>query len=173
MREQRERSEQEQARLSPGESHYRTSGLDLRRTAGSPKHRHSSTLSRRSPARFCGSHSRLHSTYSVTFSPLYLTPTKDLEPPQTGAVFLFCNISTVETSLWACGPSDSRRRSLCSPGLPRVARQARWLEADRRTDGGWSRNYLPRCPRGFQNSGKGFLNPASVYREAVQYITAS
>jgi hypothetical protein len=37
-----------------------------------------------------------------------------------------------------------------------AARQGSWLEADRCRDGRWSRNYLTRCPGGFQNSGKGF-----------------
>jgi hypothetical protein len=153
MREQRERSEQEQARL------YRTSGLDLRRTAGSPKHRHSSTLSRRSPARSCGSHSRLHSIYSVTFSPLRLKQTNDLKPPEIGAVFLFCNISTVEASLWAWGPSDSHRRSVCSPGLPRCdAKGVGWKRIAAEMGVGVGTIYRV---GGFQDSGKGlFFNPA-------------
>ncbi len=44
--------------------------------------------------------------YSVTFSPDRATQTNDLRQPEPGAVFLFCSISTVETSLWGCGPSD-------------------------------------------------------------------
>jgi hypothetical protein len=50
--------------------------------------------------------------------------TNDLGPPETEAVFLFCNILTVGTSLWGCGPSDSQRRSLRSPGLARCAPRA-------------------------------------------------
>jgi hypothetical protein len=32
-----------------------------------------------------------------------------LDRPKLGVVFLFCNISAVETSLWAYRPSDSRK----------------------------------------------------------------
>ena len=40
---------------------------------------------------------------------------------------MFCNISAVETSLWACGASDNLRRSLRSQGLPRLrAEGAGW-----------------------------------------------
>jgi hypothetical protein len=75
-----------------------SSGLNaVAPTGGQPKYRHSSTLSPRSPARF----NRLYSNHSVTFSSLRLTQTNDLRPPEIGATFLFCNILTVETSLWA------------------------------------------------------------------------
>jgi len=37
------------------------------------------------------------------------------------------------------------------------------VEADRRWTGCWSGNYLSRRPGGFQNSGKGFLNPSYAW----------
>jgi transposase len=51
------------------------------------------------------------------------------------------------------------------------------LEADRRRNGSWCRNYLSRRPGGFQNSGKGFLslshNSVRSFRQGVRYSTAS
>ncbi len=42
--------------------------------------------------------------YFVTFSPdRATTPTNDLRPAETGAVYVFCNISTVETSNFTMG----------------------------------------------------------------------
>ena len=52
-------------------------------------------LSRRSPHGPFG--------YFETFSPDRATPTNDLRPAETGAVFVFCNISTVETSNFTMG----------------------------------------------------------------------
>ena len=41
--------------------------------------------------------------YFVTFSPDPATPTNDLRPAETGTVFVFCNISTVDTSNFTVG----------------------------------------------------------------------
>jgi len=55
-------------------------------------------LSRRSPHGLFG--------YFVTVSPDRATPTNDLRPAETGAIFVFCNISPGGTSLGGSGPSD-------------------------------------------------------------------
>jgi hypothetical protein len=127
-----------------------------------PIHRHSFTLSRRVPARSCANHRRLHSVYSVTFSPHHLTKTNDLKLPEIKAAFLFCNISTVETSLWGCaypiGLFGWAHKLTALVGIASLPAQVSPPEADRRRDGGWCRNYLPHRPGGFKNSGKGFLN---------------
>ena len=49
--------------------------------------------------------------YFVSFTPDRATPTNDLRPTETGAVFVFCNISTVETSNFTMGSGPSDRTS--------------------------------------------------------------
>jgi hypothetical protein len=97
----------------------------LRRPGGQPQRRIDRTS--------CANRSRLHSIYSVTFSPLYLAQTNDLKPPETGAAFLFCNISTVETSLWACGPSDRPQKFTALAGIATLRAQGvgwKWIAAE-------------------------------------------
>jgi hypothetical protein len=111
-----------------------------------PIHRHSFTLARRVPARSCANHRRLHSVYSVIFSPHHLTKTNDLKLPEIKAAFLFCNISTVETSLWGCaypiGLFGWAHKFTALVGIASLPAQVSPLEADRRRDGCWCRNYL-------------------------------
>jgi DNA invertase Pin-like site-specific DNA recombinase len=55
----------------------------------------------------------------------------------------------------------------------RAARQGHRLEADRCRNGSWGRNDLSRCPGRFQNSGKGFLNPAANGADSTDYTAGS
>jgi hypothetical protein len=132
--------------ISRSDENSQTVGQCLICRITGPKHRHSFTLSRRVPARSCANHRRLHSVYSVIFSPHHLTKTNDLKLPEIKAAFLFCNISTVETSLWGCaypiGLFGWAHKFTALVGIASLPAQVSPLEADRRRDGGWCRNYL-------------------------------
>jgi hypothetical protein len=70
----------------------------------------------------------------------------------------FVTFRAVGTSLWACGPSDSQGSSSPLAGIAML--RAKGVGCKRIAAEMGSQNYSSGRPKGFQNSGKGFLNPS-------------